>query len=285
MKNLFLVILLFLIFIGNVSAHSLYLFGISLDFDKDLKSNVIGAAQNFLDTKKEPLGFDLDKGLIIVHFEPEQRNYVEINPLDYSIQGMRNENLKHQAISLSLKDSAKLTKEEALKIANQFFEKLPISIKSELKFDPEVSEVDGTYFYKWFRYANGILAIDENFMVNVDAFNGNIIAWRLSIFDYTKESINTAPAISSNVAKKVAELSFNAPSVENFEPFLIIQIKDPVWVNKLQGQFYPYFAGVSAVDGGIVFTGTVPGEVPNDYKTNQIKVAETDLIKEIYASQ
>ena len=283
--KIFFLILVFLIFIGIASAHSLYLFGISLDFDKELKSSVISAAQKYLNTIKEPLGFDLDKGLIIVHFEPEQRNYVEVNTLDYSIQGMRNENLKHQAVSTSLKDNKKLTKEQGFDIANKFFETLPNEIKSELKNDPEVSEVDNTYFYKWFRYVNGILVIDENFMANVDAFNGNIIAWRLSIFDYQKDSIETTPAISKNVAKRVAELSFNVPSVENFEQFLIIHIKDPVWVSKLQGQFYPYFVGVSAVDGSIAFTGTVPGEVPKDYKTSQVKVVETDLIRQIYGSK
>ena len=260
-----------------VNAHSLYLFDISLDFDKELKSNVISAAQKFLNTKKEPIAFDFDKGLIIVHFEPEQRNYVEINPLGYEVQGIRNENLKHKTVT------KKLTKEQGLDIANKFFEKLPTKIKSELRYDPEVSEVDNTYFYKWFRYVNDILVIDENLMINVDAVNSNIIAWRLSIFDYPKESIETVPAISKNIARKVAELSFNAPSVKDFKPYLIIYINEPVWVDKLQGQFYPFFVGVNVKDGSISFTGTVPGEVPKDYEVrNEIQVVETDLIKQIY---
>ncbi|MBI2658291.1 hypothetical protein HYX08_06395 [Candidatus Woesearchaeota archaeon] len=263
-------------FIALVSAHSSYLFGISLDFDKELKSGAIGAAQEFLNTSGEPLSFDLDKGLIMVHFEPEQRNYVEVNTIDYSVQGMRNENLKH-------KDEEKvLTKEQGSEIARAFFETLPNNVKSELKYNPEISEVDGTYFYKWFRHVNGVLIIDENFMVNVDAVNGNIIAWRLSIFDYPKESIGTVPAISRNVAAKVAELSFNAPPVKGFEPYLIIYARDPIWVNRLQGQFYPYFVGVSGVDGSIAFTGTVPGEVPKGYGTSQVEAVETDLIKAIY---
>ena len=66
---LFLIFLIsILLFVVLVNAHSLYLFDISLDFDKELKSNTIEAAQKFLNTNKEPLGFDLDKGLIIVHF-------------------------------------------------------------------------------------------------------------------------------------------------------------------------------------------------------------------------
>ncbi|MBI4143341.1 hypothetical protein HY487_00490 [Candidatus Woesearchaeota archaeon] len=262
--------------IAFASAHSLYLFGISLDFDEDLKSNVITAAQKFAGTSKEPLGFDLDKGLIMVHFEPEQRNYVEVNPLDYSINGIRNENLKHK------EGAKKLTKEQGFEIANGFFQALPDEVKSQLKHDSDVSEVDNTYFYKWFRYANDILVIDEGFFVNVDAVNGNIIAWRLSIFDYPKESITTAPAISANVARKVAELSFNAHTVQNFEPYLIILSKDPVWVDRLQGQLYPYYAGINAVDGSIAFTGAIPGEVPKGYGTSQVQVVETDLIKAIY---
>lgn len=275
-NKILLPVLFVLCLILIVNAHSLYLFGISLDFDNELKSNVITAAQKFANTSKEPLSFDLDKGLIMVHFEPEQRNYVEVNPLDYSVNGMRNENLKHDEAA------KKLTKEQGFEIAKKFFETLPNPIKSELRYDAKVSEVDGTYYYKWFRYVNGILVIDENFMANVDAVNGNIIAWRLSIFDYPKSSIGTAPAISANVAKKVAELSFNAHSVENFEPYLVIYGKDPIWVNRLQGQFYPYFVGVSAVDGSIAFTGTIPGEVPEGYTTGQVKIAETDLIKNIY---
>ena len=275
MKN-FLLIFIFLIFAGFVSAHSLYLFGISLDFDKELKSNVITAAQKFANTSREPLGFDLDKGLIMVHFEPEQGNYVEVNPLDYSINGLRNENLKHK------EGAKKLTKEQGFELANGFFQTLPNEVKSELKHDSDVSEVDNTYFYKWFRYANNILVIDEGFFVNVDAVNGNIIAWRLSIFDYPKESMALEPAISANVARKVAELSFNAHSVQNFEPYLIILSKDPIWVDRLQGQLYPYYAGISAVDGSIAFTGAIPGEVPKGYSTTQVQVVETDLIKTIY---
>src|SRR3989344_744319 len=212
MKKLFFIFLFFVLLMISslifVNAHSLYLFDISLDFDKELKSNVIEEAQKFLNAKKKPLSFDLDKGLIIVHFEPEQRNYVEVNPFGYKVNGMRNENLKHKT------EGKKLTKEQGFEIANTFFDTLPADVKSELEYDAEVSEVDGTYFYKWFRYVNGILVIGEDFFVNVDTVNGSIIAWRLSIFDYPKDSIETVPAITSNAAKKVAELSFNVPSVK-----------------------------------------------------------------------
>ena len=262
------------------SAHSLYLFNISLDFDKELKSSVIQSAQKFLNTNKEPVAFDLDKGLIMVHFEPEQRNYVEVNPLGYLVQGMRNENLKHQEGKKSL------TKEQGFEIAKKFFDKLPEKIKSELKYNSEVSEVDDTYFYKWFRYVNGILVAGEDLLVNVDAVNGNLIEWRLAIFDYPKESIETNPAISINVAKKVAELSFNEPSVKDFEPYLIININEPVWVTKLQGKFYPFYVGANAKDGSVSFTGTLPGDIPKDYRIGkEIKVTETDFIKQIYTSK
>jgi len=251
-----------------------------LDFDKELKSNIAKSAQKFLSPSEEPLSFDLDKGLVMAHFEPEQRNYVEINPLGYEVYGMRNENLKHKEGQFAI------TKQQGFQIAGKFFEKLPEKIKSELKHDSDVSEVDNTYFYKWFRQVNGILVIDEAFMVNVDAVNGNIIAWRLSIFDYPKSSIETVPAISKNVAKRVAEISFNAPSVKDFKPYLIIVVNGPVWVNKLQGQFYPFFVGVNAKEGSIAFTGTIPGEVPKGYNAgDEIKVIETDFIKQIYSQK
>ncbi len=284
-KSLFVFLFALIISIAVTTAHSLYLFDINLDFDKELKSNVIKTAQDFLKIKKQPLSFDLDKGLIIVHFEPEQRNYVEVNPLGYIIQGMRNENLKHNPKLTSEQLSEKLTKEQGFDIANNFFEALPKKIKPELKKDLEVSEVDGTYFYKWFRNVNGVLVIGEDFMVNVDAVNGNIIAWRLSIFDYPKGSIETVPAITGNVAKKVAELSFNVPSVKGFNPYLIINTNEPVWVTKLQGDFYPFFVGVSAKDGNIAFTGTIPGDVPKDYAFSDVEIVETELIKQIYDSK
>ena len=282
-KSIFFLFFIFLLissFAILVSAHSLYLFGISLDFDKELKSNVVKSAQKFLSTGKEPLSFDLDKGLIMAHFEPEQRNYVEINPMGYEVYGMRNENLKHKT------GTKKLTKEQGFDIANKFFDAFPNDIKSELNHDYDVSEVDDTYFYKWFRHVDGIIVADETFMVNVDAVNGNIIAWRLSIFDYPKSLIEAVPAISKNVAKRVAEISFNAPSVKDFKPYLIIVVNEPVWVNKLQGQFYPFFVGVTAKEGSISFTGTIPGEIPKGYNAgDEIKVIETDFIKQIYTQK
>ncbi len=279
-KKILMLALVALSSIILVGAHSIYLFNISLDFDRELESNTIKAAQNFLNTKNEPVSFDLDKGLIIAHFEPEQRNYVEVNPLGYEVYGMRNENLRHST------GTKAITKEQGFEAAKRIFEKLPENVKLELKPDPDVSEVDGTYFYKWFRYVNNLLVAGEDFMVQIDDVNGNAIAWRLSIFDYPKDSVDTTPAITRNVAKSVAELSFNTPSVNGFKPYLIINTNEPVWVNKLQGQFYPFFVGVSAKDGSISFTGTLPGEVPKGYDAgDMIKVIENDLIKQIYSQK
>ena len=279
-KILFFISLAILLAAVFVNAHSLYLFGISLDFDPELKANAISAAQQFLNTAKEPVSFDLDKGLIMAHFEPEQRNYVEINPLGYTVHGMRNENLKHKS------GSRQITKEQGYALAKKFFDTLPENAKSELEYSPEVSEVDYTYFYKWFRQINGILVAGEDFFVNVDAVNGNIIAWRLAIFDYPKSSIKTAPAVAMNVAKRVAELSFNAPSVEGFKPYAVIYDGELVWVNRIHGQFYPFYVGISAADGSISFTGTLPGEIPSGYNTgSELKTVENDLINQIYTSK
>jgi len=273
--------ILFFILISVVAnSHSTYLFDISLDFDQELKSNVIAIAQDFLKTGKEPATFDLDDGLIMVHFEPEQRNYVEINPIGYKVHGMRNENLKHKS------GEKQLAKNQGFEIAKDFFEALPEDTRLELKYALEVSEVDNTYFYKWFRHIDGIIVLGEDFLVNVDAVNGNIIAWRLSIFDYPKDLIETTPAITENVAKKIAELSFNVQSANGFEQYLVVIRNEPVWVSKLQGQFYPFFAGVNAKDGSIAFIGTLPGEVPEGYSVgNKMEVIETEFIKNIYESK
>ena len=281
MKSLkiLIVIFVFIIPIFLASAHSLFLFNISLDFDKDLKSNVTKTAQKAFGIDKEPVSFDLDNGLIIAHFEPDQRKYAEINPLGYNVQGIHNEDLRHN------NGSKTLTKEQGFLIAKKSFDSLPSNLKSELEYGNDVSEADDTYFYKWFRKVNGLLVVSEDFMVNIDAVNHNIIAWRLGIFEYPKEEIETIPAISGNVAKKVAELTFNAPSSKDFKLYLVIYKNEPVWIAKLQGQFYPFYAGVSARDGSIVFNGLIPGEVPGNYSAgDRMPVVENDIIKKIYGS-
>jgi len=279
-KKISILIPVFLISLILVSAHSLYLFGISLDFDMDLKSNIVSAAQKYASTTNEPVAFDLDRGLIMVHFEPEQRHFVEINPLGYKVQGMRDENLKH-------KSGAKvITKEKGLEIAKKIYDSLPDDVKSELKADNEVPEVDNTYFFKWHRYIDNVLIAAEDFSVTVDAVNGNVIAFRLAIFEYPKKLIDVRPAITKNVAKRIAELTYNTPSVKDFSPYVIINGNDPVWVNKLQGQFYPYYVGISGKDGSISFTGSLPGDVPKTYKVgDEIGVVETDFIKNIYGEK
>ncbi len=277
-KNLILVFAA-LVSVFFASAHSLYLSNISLDFDKELKNNTIKAAQKFMNTNKKPVSFDLDKGLIMVQFAEDNQQYVEINPLGYQVYGMRDDKLRHSS------GQNKYTKEQGLEIAKKQFGKIPSNIKSELVYDSDATEFDGTYFYKWFRYVDGIIAADEYFVANVDAVNGNIIAWRLAIFDYPKDKIDTVPAITSKVAGKVAELTYNAPMVDGFNPYIIIFGNKPVWVTKIHGQFYPYFVGIDAKDGSISFTGVLPGEIPKNYAKNDVQVIETEFIKNIYNSK
>lgn len=279
-KIILVFLAVFLAILAFASAHSLFLFDISLDFDKELKSNVILTAQKYLNTGKEPVAFDLDRGLIIVHFEPEQRNYVEVNPFGFKVQGMRNENLKHT------KGQKTITKEEGLVIAKKIYDSLPNDVKPELKLDNEVAEADNTYFYNWFRYVDGILVVSEDLSVTVDAVNKNILAYRLAIFGYPKNAIDASPAISSNVAKKVAELTYETQSVKDFEPYLVIYGDELVWVVRLQGQFYPFYIGVSAQDGSIAFTGSLPGDVPKGYNAGkEMDVVENGLIKKIYGEK
>jgi hypothetical protein len=277
MKKMLTFAVIFILAIIAVSSHSAFLFDLSLDFDLDLKSNIIKSAQNYFGTANEPLSFDLDKGLINVHFEPEQSKYVQINPIDFSVSGMRDESKIHKS------GKKTLSKQQGFEIANKLFENLPISVKSELKFDSDISEVRDTYFYNWYRYKDGILILDEKYMVNVDSVNGNIIAFRLMIFEYPEDLIDITPAISQNIAKRIAELSFNGPTVENFEPYLVVYFDELLWITKIQGQFYPFFVAVNAKDGSISFTGQLRGDVPKKYNVGRnVKVIETDFIKSIY---
>src|SRR3989344_2807743 len=279
-KNIIILVSALLAFVVFVGAHSIFLFGISLDFDRDLKSNVISAAQKYLNTREDPIAFDLDRGLIIVHFDPDQRRYVEVNPLGYRIQGMHDDRLKHTQGTKTIKQ------ERGLEIAKKVYDSLPQDAKSELKYDEDVAEVDDTYFYKWFRYVNGVLVAAEDFSVTVDAVNGNVITYRLAIFSYPKNTIEVYPAITLGVAKKVAELAYSTPTVKDFEPYLVINGNELVWVTRLQGNFYPFYIGVSARDGSIAFSGSLPGDIPKSYYVGkEIKVVETDLIKRIYGEK
>jgi Zn-dependent metalloprotease len=281
MKKIYLLLIILALFLVTAivsSAHSFYLFGISLAFDEDLSSEVIMTAQDFLGTDKNPISYDLDKGLISVHFEPNQKNYVQVNPFVNQVFGMRNENLKHTS------GSATLTREQAFDTAESEFNKIPENERSQYKYVEDDAEFDDTYFFTWYRFVDGILIIDEDFMVNVDAVNGNVIAWRRKLFLAKKTALNTIPAITENVAVRVAELRFNDQRAEDFQPYLIINKDELIWVTKIQGQFYPFFVGVDAMTGEIAFTGQLPGDVPSDYAVgSEKKVVESDFIKEIYS--
>ncbi len=279
MKKLLIILGLLVVLSSFVISHSLYLFDIKLDFDKNLETNVIKSAQDFMKTDKKPLSFDLDKGLIIVHFEEDNNNYVRINPSDFKVYGMMNENLRHKDGNI------KFTKEQGYEIAKKLYDTFPKEITSELVYSSDVSEVSGTYYYKWFRYKDGILVIDDDLYIIVDGVNGNIIGYRIPIFYVSKNEMKTNPAITLNVARRVAEIDANAPSVANFQPYLVIYGKKLVWVNKIQGSLYPYYSGVDASDGSFAFMGLVPGEIPQGYnKGKDVPVIETELIKQIYST-
>ena len=263
-----------------VVGHSLYLFDIKLDFDKDLETNVIKSAKEFMKTDKDPLSFDLDKGLIIAHFEPDNRKYVRINPIDYKVYGMQDETLRHSSGTI------KFTKQQAKVIAQKLFDTFPKEISSEFVYDNDISELEGTYYFKWFRYKDGILVVGDDLFINVDAVNGNIIGYRVPILYVPKEKIITNPAITLDVAKKVAEIYANDLPLETFQPYIVSYNGKLVWVNKLEGQFYPYYYGIDASDGSMSFVGILPGEVPESYsKGKDVPVVETDFIKNIYGEK
>ena len=86
-----LAISIFLFELAFVSAHGNILYGINLDFDKELKSGVIESAQLYLSTNEKPMQFDFDRELIAAKFDSELEHSVSINPIDFSVFGFRNE--------------------------------------------------------------------------------------------------------------------------------------------------------------------------------------------------
>lgn len=268
---------LFFIFIGLSSfayAHGNYIIDISLDFDPELKSNVIQSAQSYLELDEEPKQFDFDRELISVKFDRQLEYSVDINPVDYSVFGFRDD-------SLLTKGEVKYTSEQRKAIAEKMLEKLPEESRAELEYGGETELYSKSFEYNWYRKVDNILVPTEFLKVEVDATDGDIIAWKLSIFSYPKTQISTTPAITYQVAQKIAELRFKAEPVD-FSPVLIIDKNKPVWITKVKS-LYPHFVAVDATDGRVLYSGSVRGDLPKDYDYGrEVTVVETNLINQIY---
>lgn len=274
-KNLIIVCLLFLLSAILISAHGNIIYDIDIDFDKELKSEVIRSAQSYLDIDEEPIQFDFDKELIVVKFDRDLEYSVEINPLDYSVFGFRDDSLLTKDEKINYGDRKRKG------IAQKLFDSLPKEYTSELVYGGEKKLYSGSFTYTWYRYVNNIYVSGDHLEVEVDPFDGDIISWRLSLFMYPKSQIKTTPAITHKVAQNIAEIRFKAEPVE-FNPILMIERGKLVWITKVKS-LYPHFVAIDASNGDVLYSGSLRGELPENYDYGrEVEVVETEFIKGIY---
>ena len=267
---------LFFFFLLSIEAvaHSNILYGISLDFDPELKMGVIQAAQKFLKVKEMPITFDYDFELIAAKFDRKLELSVLVNPSDNSIFGFRDDSLVSSGKEV-------FSSEKMGKIAEKAFEKyVPEPYKKELLFAGEKKLYQGVYEFIWFRYVDGVAVMNEHFTVEVDPVDGDVVSFRLSLFSSPQEGIRTRPGITAEVAQKISELSLNGQPLPA-DPLLLINKDRPVWLVKVK-KIYPIFAGIDALDGRVVFSGNARTELPPGYSVGRdIPVVETELLRSI----
>lgn len=273
-KNFGILVLSLLLTLTIVNAHSNVLYDVSLDFDPEMKERVTAIAQERLELDEEPSQFDFDRELITVKFDRDREYFVSVNPSDYSVFGFRDDSL------VTRKDPT-MDKTARKQIADQIFDVIPESFKSELVYGEEKKLYIGTYIHTWYRYVNDVVVANDNLQVEVDGSSGAIVAWRLSPFFYLKENIKTVPAITHGVAKKIAEIEMDATPLD-YGPILVIQKDKPIWLTKVKN-LYPIFVAVDALNGKLVYVGSPRGEIPVDYDYGrEVEVVEADWITELY---
>ncbi len=269
---------IFLAIVSSVSAHSNVIYNISLDFDGDFKVSIFGAAKDYTGINSEPYRFDFDRELITVHFNNELDFYAEINPIDFSVSGFRNDSLIERASVVILSEA------ERKEIAESVFDSIPKEYSSELVYGGEKKLYSGIYKHTWYRFVNGVYIANEHLEVEVNPNSGDIVAWRLSVFSYPKELIKTIPAIDYQVAQSIAEIKFSAQRLD-FNPILVVFKNEPVWIARVKS-LYPIYIGIDALTGKVLFSGTPRAEIPQGYDYGrEIPVIESDFIKKIYGSE
>lgn len=270
--------LVFLFGLVFVEGHGNILYGIDLDFDKAMKLKIIEAAQSYLGINEEPVQFDFDRELIVVKFDRELEYFVSINPVDYSVSGFRDDELLNRNAEI------KYNQQQRKEIAQKIFDSLPEEYKSEMAYGEEEKLYSGSFKYRWYRYVDDIFVSNKYFEVEVDGSRGDVIAWKRTIFFYPKSQIQTTPAITYQVAQKIAEIRFKATPLD-YKPILILERGKPVWITKVKSLF-PFFVGVDALDGNVLYSGSLRTELPENYDYGrEVEVIETDFIKNIYNDQ
>ena len=273
-KKFFLFSLIFVVFFSDVFAHSNYLFDIDLDFSPILKQNVISASDGFYESKKVPVRFDFDRGLLVVQFDNDFEKSVLVNPYSFEVQGFRDD-------SRTVRGGAVFDFEQRKKIALSVFENLSEDYKLELVYDGERVTYEGNFKHFWHRYVKGVFVSNEYLEIEVNGVTGQVIAYKLYLFDSNKDVIVVNPAISSNLAKEIGRLKFNGVIVDEFEPVLVVENKVPVWVFKIK-LLYPIYVGVDGLTGEVLWSGNLRTILPQDYSVGkEVRVIENDFIKKL----
>jgi hypothetical protein len=254
------------------SAHANILINLDLDFDPEAKQKIITTAQEYLQTGLQPIGFDYDSELIVVKFNEYPSLSVSINPFDYSVSGVE------ESAKATDSGTVKTTEEQRKESADKIFEQLPVKYKEELKYGEEREERN-LFTHTWYRYVDNVVVPKERLEVVIDGETGEVVSWRLQIFQISKELIESSPSITADVAQKVGELTYEGTPLD-FSPVLIIHDAKPVWITRMK-VLYPIYVGVGAMDGEIMFTGGMKGILPDKYSASP-PIVESSLIKKIY---
>ena len=125
-KHVFALVVGLCLFVPLAVAHTKFLFDIDLSFDKTLKEGAIKAAQEYLNTTKEPISFDYDRELIVVKFDRQKEYSVSIYPKDFSVHGFRDDNKVQNGKPIAVDEMKRKD------IAQQEFDKIPGNYKSQL---------------------------------------------------------------------------------------------------------------------------------------------------------
>src|SRR3989344_2571007 len=123
-------------------------------------------------------------------------------------------------------------------------------MRREMTYGGERELYTGTVHALWHRAVDGVPGANEHLAAGVNGITGEVIAWKRFPFFAAQENIRTSPAISGAVARKVAELTFNAAPVQ-FTPFLLLNRDRPAWVVKVKELSHIY-VWLDALDGCVV---------------------------------
>ncbi len=252
-------------------AHSKILYDIDLDFDAALKTKVTQAAQTFLGISEKPIQYDYDNEMIAVKFNKSYDYYAEVSPLDGTIYGFRDDTL------ISKGTEEKIPQTERKKIADSVYGKLPTEIRRQLRYGEEARTYIGTYTHRYYRYAENTYVSGDYLEVEIDPFDGDIVAWRLSMFLHDAKDMTLQPAISAEVAEHIALLYYKAERIDN-TPVLVIMEERPTWITQVK-MFYQMFVAVDGLDGHILFFGPLREPLPKDYSYGkEVAVVPDDFI-------